>query len=224
MDGGKTAMTTTINSPTKIDKFIFNDNNFSFNSTTYDYCNIESLRFVIENVSINFSKDEYYHFSIRMVDDSLFELHVGDAMFSINKKKVAAKKANMKNVFDYLNKETFNKRLENYSNQLKEKKYLSYKFLKTKLFGEKFKTVKIYNDGNVVMDNRIFNVKKARQTGTLKFGTAYGLGCDRSMDPYEISINEKKPILGGRAEGSGSMRIDGSWDYPIIFEILKSLS
>jgi len=215
---------TNINFPTKIDKFIFNDNNFIFNSKTYGYCNIGSLRFVIQNVSINFSKDEHYHFSIRMVDDTLFELHVGDAMFSLNKKKVAAKKSNMKKVFGYLNKETYNKRIENYSNQLKEKNYISYKFLNPKMFGEKFKAVKIYNDGNVVMDNRIFNVKKARQTGTLKFGTAYGFGCDKSIDPYEISINEKKPILGGRAEGSGSMRVDGSWDYPIIFEILKSLS
>ena len=217
-------MTNTINFPIKIDKFIFNDNNFIFKSKTYHYCNIESLRFVIQNVSINLSKDEYYHFSIRMVDDSIFELNVGDAMFSINKKKVAAKKNNMKNIFDYLNKETFNKRLENYSNQLKENNYISYRFLNPKMFGEKLKTVKIYNDGNVVMDNRIFNVKKARHTGTLKFGTAYGLGCDKTIDPYEISINEKKPILWGRAEGSGSIRIDGSWDYPIIFEILKSVS
>ncbi|WP_446011907.1 hypothetical protein [Candidatus Electrothrix sp.] len=217
-------MTNTINFPTKIDKFIFNDNNFIFKSKKYNYCNIESLRFFIKNVSINFSKDEYFHFSIRMVDDSMFELHVGDAMFSINKKKVDEKKSNMKNVFDYLNKKTFSKRLESYLNQLKEEKYISYKFFSPKLLGEKFKTVKIYNDGNVVMDNRIFNVKKARQEGTLKFGTAYGFGCDKTIDPYEISINEKKPILGGRVEGADSMRIDGSWDYPIIFEILKSLS
>jgi hypothetical protein len=67
-------------------------------------------------------------------------------------------------------------------------------------------------------------LKKARQAGALKFGTAYGLGCDRTIDPYEISINEKKPIIGGLVEGSCSLRIDGSWDYPIIFEILKSLS
>lgn len=130
----------------------------------------------------------------------------------------------MKNIFDYLNKETFNKRLENYSNQLKEKNYILYKFLNPKVFGEKFKIVKIYNDGNIVMDNRIFNAKKARQTGTLKFGTAYGLGCDRTIDPYEISINEKKPRFGGRIEGTGSLKIDGSWDYPIIFKILESLS
>lgn len=80
------------------------------------------------------------------------------------------------------------------------------------------------SDGNIVVDNQTFNLKKARQTGTLKFGTAYGRGCDRSIDPYEISINEKKPILGGWAEGLGPLKIDGGWDYPIIFKLLKSIS
>ncbi len=218
-------MTNTIKFPIKINKYIFNENDFIAKAPKYDYRNIESLRFVIQNISINFSKDEHYNFSIRMSDDTIFDLQVGDAAFSINKKKVAEKKSNIRIIFNYLNHITYNRRLETYLNQLKNNNYILFKFLDTtKMFGSKIKTVKVYNDGNVAMDNRIFNLKKARQTGTLKFGTAYGLGCDRSIDPYEISINEKKPILGGRAEGSGSLRIDGSWDYPIIFEILKSLS
>ncbi len=218
-------MTNTINFPVKIDEFIFNDNNFITKAQKYDYRNIESLRFIIQNISINFSKDEHYNFSIRMSDDTLFDLQVGDAVFTINKKKVDEKKSNIRIIFNYLNRITYNRRLEMYLNQLKNNNYILYKFFDTnKIFGSKFKTIKIYNDGNVVMDNRIFNLKKARQTGTLKFGTAYGLGCDRTIDPYEISINEKKPILGGWAEGSGSLRIDGSWDYPIIFEILKMAS
>lgn len=88
MDGEEIFMINSINFPIKIDKFIFNDNNFNLNSKTYAYCDIESLRFVVHNVSINFSKDEHYSFSIRMADDSLFELHVQDAMFSMNKKKL----------------------------------------------------------------------------------------------------------------------------------------
>ena len=217
-------MTETINFPIKINDFVFNENNFITIGKRYDYCDIESLRFVIQNISINFSKDEYYYFSIRMSDDSTFDLQMGDAAFTINKKKVATKKSNIRLVYNYLNQTTFNRRIETYLSQFKSNNFLVYKFINQKLFGSKLKIVKIYNDGNVVMDNRIFNLKKARQEGTLKFGTAYGFGCDKTMDPYEISINEKKPILGGWAEGFGSLRIDGSWDYPMIFEILKSLS
>jgi hypothetical protein len=157
-----------------------------------------------------------------MSDDTIFNLHIGDAAFTVNKRKVAEKKSNIRIVYNYLNRTTFNRRLENYLNQLKHNSFISYKFIDTnKIFSSKIKIVKIYSDGNVVMDNRTFNLKKARQEGTLKFGTAYGLGCDRTIDPDEISINEKKPILGGWAEGSGSLRIDGSWDYPIIFEIFE---
>ena len=211
-------MANTINFSIEIDGFIFDENNFIVKARKYDYRNIESLRFVVQNISINFSNDEHYNLSIRLSDDTIFDLSVGDALFTINKKKVADKKSNIKVIYNYLNQSTYNRRLENYLNQLKNNNYIVYKY------GSKSKTVKIYNDGNVVMDNKIFNLKNARQTGTLKFGTAYGLGCDRTIDPYEISINESKPILGGRAEGFGSFRIDGSWDYPIIFEILKHLS
>lgn len=214
----------TIKFPIKIDDFIFNNSYFITKSQKYYYCNIESLRFVIQNISINYSSDEHYIFSIRMRDDTIFNLQVGDAAFTINKKKVVEKKSNIKTVFNHINEITYDRRLGVYLNQLKNNNFILYKFLDQRIFGSKLKTVKICSDANIVMDNRIFNLKKARQTGTLKFGTAYGLGCDRTSDPYEISINEKKPILGGWAEGSGSLKIDGSWDYPIIFEILQSLS
>ncbi len=218
-------MTNTINFPVKIDKFEFFDDNFTIKGSKYDYNDIESLRFVIQNISINFSKDETYYLSIRMGDDSIFEIYAGDASFSINKKKAAAKKLKTKAVYNYLNQTTYVRRVEKYLNQLRNDNFMLYKFFdQHKLLGSKLKTAKICDDGNVIIDNTIYNLEKARQKGTLKFGTAYGLGCDRTIDPFEISINEKKPILGGRAEGLGSMRIDGSWDYPIVFEVIKSLS
>jgi hypothetical protein len=46
-------MTDTINFPIKINEFIFNDNNFITKAKECDYCNIESLRFVIQNISNN---------------------------------------------------------------------------------------------------------------------------------------------------------------------------
>lgn len=49
------------------------------------------------------------------------------------------------------------------------------------------------------------NLKRAREAGTLKFGTAYGLGLHRPINPFEISTNENPPIFGGRVEGSGSL-------------------
>lgn len=217
-------MDNSIRFPIKIDGFIFNQKSFILKNEEYDYSSIESLKFFVMNESINFSKDEVYNFSMRMADDVVFNILIRDAAFSINKKKVAEKKENLLVIYNYINKITFDRRLGRYLKQLHENNHVTYKFLDEKLFGSKVKRVKVCNDGNVFLDGRVVNLKTARAVGTLKFGTAYGLGCDRTIDPYEISINEKKPILGGLAEGSGSLRIDGSWDYPIIFEILKSLS
>ncbi|MBF0411832.1 MAG: hypothetical protein HQK70_03865 [Desulfamplus sp.] len=84
-------MINTIKFPIKINEFIFNDNKFITKAKKYDYCDIESLRFVIENISSNFSKYEHYNFSIRMSDDTIFDLQVGDAAFTINKKKLLKK-------------------------------------------------------------------------------------------------------------------------------------
>lgn len=206
--------------PLAINDFVFNSNTFTAKSKEYSYSSIESLRFVTQNFTINFSKDECCNLSIRMTDDTIFDLQVNDALFSINRKKVAEKKSRMKIVYAYLNEMTYSRRLETYLNQLKHDCIL-YKFSDGT---NKVTTVKIYNNGNVVIGNKIMNLKTANAAGTLKFGTAYGIGCDRTIDPYEISINEKKAMLGGRIEGFGSMRIDGSWDYPMIFEILKALS
>ncbi|HMX13952.1 MAG TPA: hypothetical protein PKE24_07595 [Thauera aminoaromatica] len=210
--------------PMKIDDFIFNEESFFLKNKEYKYSEIESLKFFVVNESINFSKDEVYNFMMRMTDDVIYSITIRDAAFSINRKRVAAKKESLLSVYKYINKITFEKRFERYFEQLRINNHVIYKFLDVKLFGSKIKAVRICNDGNVYLDGRTVNLKNARADGTLKFGTAYGLGCDKTIDPYEISINEKKPILGGLAEGSGSLRIDGGWDYPIIFEILKSFS
>ncbi len=207
--------------PIQIDKFAFAHDRFMLNAKEYTYESIESLKFVISNVTINFSTEETYIMSIRLNDDTIYAILVGDPIFSFNKKKVAAKKSNLRTVFNHINEFTYEPRVNRYLSQLKAG-CVYYKF--PGWTGSNVRTVRIHGNGDVVMDNVVFNLKRARETGTLKFGTAYGLGCDRSVDPYEISINEKKPLFGGWMEGSGSMRIDGGWDYPIIVEMLKSLS
>ena len=101
---------------------------------------------------------------------------------------------------------------------------MQYKIPNGGLLGSKTDTVFIYDNGDVSLAGKTVNLKRARDAGTLKFGTAYGLGCDRTINPFEISINEKPPSLGGRAEGLGSVRFDAGWDFPMIFEILKSIA
>jgi hypothetical protein len=217
-------MENNITFPIKIDEFIFYENRFTSKGVLYDYSAIESLKFFILNTSINFSNEERFNFLMRANDGSIFSLSIADAAFSFNQKKVLAKKQSLLKIYQYINELTFQRRINKYLYQLDSENFFDYKFLDTSILKTKLKTVKFSVDGNVFADGRVINLKKAKHEGTLKFGTAYGFGCDRSIDPYEISINEKKPIFGGYAEGTGSIRIDGGWDYPFLFEILKSIS
>lgn len=207
-----------------IETFVFGENSFTHKGRMYQYNDIESLKFSIANVSVNFSTNEIVALSLRMSGGTLLTLSIQDAAFTFGKKKVAEKKKNLAEVYDYINRLTFNRRLASYLRQLEEKGYVLYKFGDdTSLFGGR-KVAKIGKDGTVYLDGKTVHLDVAKAGGTLKFGTAYGFGLDRTMDPYEISINEKAPMFGGRIEGLDSIRIDGAWDFPIIFEIIKSVS
>lgn len=210
--------------PIKIDDFTFHEQSFNLKGREHAYSTIVSLKFHILNTSINFSKDEAYIFEMRISNDEIHAIRISDAAFSFNKKKVAEKKKNLLSIANYLNKITFQRRLNGYLEQLHTNNCLQYKIPNVGLLGSKTDTVFIYDNGDVSLAGKTVNLKRARDAGTLKFGTAYGLGCDRNINPFEISINEKPPILGGRAEGLGSVRFDAGWDFPMIFEIFKSIA
>lgn len=217
-------MSEDITFPVSIDGFTFHEEGFSLKGREHLYANILSLKFQIQNTTINFSTDETYHFSMRAAGDEVMSIAISDAAFSFNKKKVAEKKKKLLSVFNYINRSTFQRRLNNYLEQLRRTGRLQYKIASVSLLGSRTDTVFIYGNGDVSLAGKTVNIKRARDAGTLKFGTAYGLGCDRSINPFEISINEKPPILGGRAEGLGSVRFDAGWDFPMIFEVLKSIT
>lgn len=210
--------------PVKIDEFTFHEQSFTLKGREHAYSSIVSLIFHIFNTSINFSKDEAYIFGMRIVNDEVFGLKISDAAFSFNRKKVAEKKKNLLSIANHINQATFQQRLNGYLEQLRTSSCLQYKIPNGGLLGSKIDTVFIYDNGDVSLAGKTVNLKRARDAGTLKFGTAYGLGCDRTINPFEISINEKPPIIGGRAEGLGSVRFDAGWDFPMIFEILKSIA
>ena len=209
--------------PDQMDGFIFNEQSFAVKGREYLYANIASLRFQILNTTINFSTDETYAFAVRMQSDEVLRISVSDAAFSFNKKKVAEKKRNLLAIANHLNHLTYQRRFEAYVTQMRTTGSIQYKVPSDGLFGAKMSTVFIYGNGDVSLAGKTANVGRARAAGTLKFGTAYGLGCDRAIDPFEISINERPPMLGGRVEGSGSLKFDAGWDFPMIFEILKSI-
>lgn len=210
--------------PVEIDGFTFREQSFALKAGEYAYSSVASMKFHILNSSINFSTDETYSFEMRMDTDEVIGIRISDAAFSFNKKKVAEKKNNLLSIANHINKATFQRRLDAYLKQLRTSGCLQYKIPSVGLLGSKSDTVFIYENGDVSLTGKTVNLKRARDAGTLKFGTAYGLGCDRSINPFEISINEKQPILGGRAEGLGSIRFDAGWDFPMIFEIMKSLT
>jgi hypothetical protein len=209
--------------PVQIDGFTFNELGFSAKGREYSYENIASLKFQIQNTTINFSTDEAYILGIRTHIDEVISIRVSDAAFSFNKKKVAEKKKCLLAIANHVNSLTFQRRLDAYLEQMHKTGCLQYKVPSEGLFGSRTNTIFIYGNGDVSLAGKTVNLKRAREAGTLKFGTAYGLGCDRSINPFEISINESPPILGGRAEGLGSLRFDAGWDFPMIFEILKSI-
>ncbi len=216
-------MSQEIHFPLQIDKFIFHENSFSAKGREYSYENIASLKFQIQKTTINFSTDETYSLGIRTHNDEVMHISVSDAAFSINKKKVAEKKSNLLAIANHLNSLTFQRRLDAYLDQMHTNGCMQYKVPGEGLFGSKANTIFIYSNGDVSLAGKTVNLRHAREAGTLKFGTAYGFGCDRSINPFEISINERPPMLGGRVEGSGSLRFDAGWDFPMIFEILKSI-
>ena len=216
-------MSQEIRFPVQIDGFTFNELAFSVKGREYPYENIASLKFQIQKTTINFSTDETYMLGIRTHSDDFIYIHVSDAAFSFNKKKVAEKKRILLAVANHLNSLTFQRRLNAYLEQMHKTGCMHYKVPSEALFSSKLNTIFIYGNGDVSLAGKTVNLRRAREAGTLKFGTAYGLGCDRSINPSEISINESPPIFGGRAEGAGSLRFDAGWDFPMIFEILKSI-
>ena len=209
--------------PVQIDGFTFHEIGFSIKGREYPYENIASLKFLIQNTTINFSTDETYILGLRTHSDEIISIHVSDAAFSFNKKKVAEKKKNLLAIANHVNSLTFQRRLNAYMEQMQKTGCIQYKVPNEALFSSKPNIIFIYSNGDVSLAGKTVNLKRAREAGTLKFGTAYGLGCDRSINPFEISINENPPIFGGRVEGSGSLRFDAGWDFPMIFEILKSI-
>jgi hypothetical protein len=216
-------MSTEIRFPVQIDGFTFNERSFSAKGCEYSYEDIASLKFQIQNTTINFSTDETYFFGVRTSGDQTITIRVSDAAFSFNKKKVADKKRCLLAIANHLNSLTFQRRLNAYLEQMNRSGCLQYKVSSESLFGSGFETIFIYVNGDVSFAGKTVNLKRAREAGTLKYGTAYGLGCDSSINPFEISINEKPPVFGGRMEGTGSLRFDAGWDFPMIFDILKSI-
>jgi hypothetical protein len=209
--------------PVQIDGFTFHELGFSVKGRECHYENIASLKFQIQNTTINFSTDETYILGIRTHSDEVISICVSDAAFTFNKKNVAKKKRSLLAIADYINNLTFQRRLDAYLEQMRKTGCMQYKVPSESLFGSRVNTIFIYENGDVSLAGKTVNLRRAREAGTLKFGTAYGLGCDRSINPFEISINESPPIFGGRAEGAGSLRFDAGWDFPMVFEILKSI-
>lgn len=216
-------MSTEIRFPVQIDGLTFDELGLSLKGINHSYESIASLKFQIQRTTINFSTDETYALDIRTQGDEFISIRVADAAFSFNKKKVAEKKKFLLAIANHINSVTFRRRLNAYLEQLQSNGCVQYKIPGGGFFSSKIDTVFIYKNGDVSHSGKTVNLKRAHEAGTLKFGTAYGLGCDRSIDPYEVSINEKPPILGGRVEGTGSLRFDAGWDFPMIVDILKSI-
>ena len=216
-------MNQAIRFPVHIDGFAFDELSCSVKGREYPYESIASLKFQIQNTTINFSTDETYTLGLRTNSDEVLGIRVSDAAFSFNKKKVAEKKKTLLDVANHINSLTFQRRFNAYLEQMHKSGCIQYKVPSEALFGSKLNTIFIYGNGDISLAGKTANLRRAREAGTLKFGTAYGLGCDRSINPFEISINERPPAFGGRVEGSGSLRFDAGWDFPMVFEILKSI-
>ena len=68
-----------ISLPVQIDGFTFHEIGFSIKGREYPYENIASLKFLIQNTTINFSTDETYILGIRTHSDEIISIHVSDA-------------------------------------------------------------------------------------------------------------------------------------------------
>lgn len=192
---------------------ILDESGFSFNGGYYKYTDIVSLMFSYESAMVNFFSFTYIHIRIKTKNNNFLKFKIKKGLFNKNEFKEAYR------AYQILNKLSFESRVENYINQLKNNGFIDYTFPSSKLGIST--TVLIHKNGIVEKGSDKVDLRKAKKEGFVQYGTSISSWTGRysSSTPNEIAVSENK-----NSRYMFTLRINAIWDNDIIEQIIKLLS
>lgn len=192
---------------------IMNEKEFSFRKKKYAYNDVIGLYYKHQRQTFNFLHSTHVMLRIKISDNNIIKLKTKFGMF--NEKTVSA----LEEAHTVLHRLTFDNRLNYYLTTMKQNGYIDYKFLSS--YFCKPSSVRIYADGFVEKRSKRINLRVAKQSGTLIFGTYAETftGRQSHYNSCEIAIAEKP-----NARLMFALTINAEWDTGIIHGIIKLLS
>ena len=170
--------------PIELKNTILYKENLKYKDRTFNYNQVQNITFVSSTVLLNNIIEHKTISLILFIASNLFTNDYGQVDLSVKTDNISIlykKKLREKTLiaYDYISKKTFNKRLDNYLNQLVTDGYFFY--------GSK----KISNDGNLYENGKLTcNLKLAYDKALVVFGTrSTGLfGRQSGSDPYKFVV------------------------------------
>jgi len=187
---------------------------FYFDSVKYFYKDIIGVLYTVVYGSYNFVPYTTVKLQLRLSDHQKIKLKLNKNLF--NKKKIPI----LMNCGEILKNGTVKNRGNYYVNKLITDGYIDYKFNSGNIRIPS--TVRIYANGIIEKGNTKINIKKAKESGVLLYGTTLeGLVSWKfhHTNPNEIAISENKDALYITA-----LRINAEWDNDIIFWLFEQFS
>jgi len=194
------------------------EKSFFFKGKEYMYEGITGLYFQMSSGTMNFVSYTTVKLKIRMDDGKIMKISINKKLW--NKKQLNA----IIDDYNILNKITINNRANFYLSKLKNDGHFVYEYNSSNL--RLPQTVKIYENGIVEKGSKKVNLKRARESGILQFGTNLkssewsGMSKFNHYNPNEIAMSEKKKVF----HINQLLRINAEWDTNIIIHIVKQLS
>jgi hypothetical protein len=197
----------------EVNGLVLNEKGFSFKGKQYAYNDVIGLYYKQQRMTINFVPSTHISLKIKTSDNNIIKLKTKFGIF--NKKKVSA----LNQAYEVLHRLTFENRVNYYLTKIQQNGFFDYEFSSSKIGIPS--SVRIYADGFVEKRSKRINLRVAKQSGTLLFGTYAEsfTGRHSSYSPCEIAISEKN-----NPTYIGTLRINAEWDTDIIHGIMKLLS
>ena len=199
---------------------ILHENEFSYKDKSYKYEQITNLYYSYKKSVMYFVPSTTVWLGLRTSDgENVFVLENG------LKKRIA----NVKNAYTIMQKRSIDSRTHFYINRLATSGYFDYQY-GPESFLEKAGNVamwanshsgriRIYNDGFIRYKDKMFNLRTAKNSGTLEFGYSRGAPLHEERTSFGILLSEK-----GLGALDSKMAIEAYWDNEIIRYIISELA
>jgi len=204
----------------KVKKLKLLDDSFLFGSKRYSYDKIIGLYYKDESATVNFIKSSSVSMKLKLVDGSILSVSAGGIF---QKKSMEL----IRKAYSILRQITLNNRFNYYLRQFKRNGFIEYKYFSKMTEAGSWSfigiptTVRIYAQGYIEKNGKRYDLRIAKQSGILEFGSNWSSGLNSSYDPTQIVISEKHIKL---FPAIRTLRINAVWDTEIIHAIIRALS